>query len=1037
MSPRELSILAPVEPTPSPSSGGRGRRVRLKLQARIPRIPIWPFVVAIAGVLVWFEVRTSTLQAKLFGLLMRNNSYTVQPGPSPTVHFPQHGPYDLRLGYSRIPEFTENLTKIGFEVSAQARPSKLVTKVLGIQVFPAYREKAQSGLSISDERNNSVFGAAYPRRVYPSFESIPPVVVHSLLFVENRELLDNHYPSRNPAIEWDRFANALIGYGLKKVHLGYERSGGSTLATQLEKLRHSPRGITGSPSEKLRQMLSASLRSYQDGESTLDARKRIVLDYINSLPLASQAGYGEVIGLGDGLELWFGSDFDEVNRLLNTPENEVRREDYGKWVGAYRQALSLILAVRKPSGYLQGDRAALNGRVDSFLPLLAGAGIISDPLKDRASQTYLAYHDRVGRQEIQPVGRKTVDSLRVDLLKALRIPSLYELDRLDLSVKTAVDGVAAEAAAQKLAELSDPSAAIRAGLTGEKMLKPSGSDSVIYSFTLYERGKGVNLLRVQTDNYEGALNINEGTKLELGSTAKLRTLVTYLEVVAELHRRYAKYSPEELKGMAASPDDHLSQWALEFLQETKDRSLEAMIEGALDRKYSGNPWEGFYTGGGLHYFANFNKEDNGKMIRVREGLHRSVNLVFVRMMRDIINFYLFERVGVDPALFEDPDNPARKEYVTRFADLEGQEYLRRFYNRHQNRSTEEMLKSLVSRTRKRRVPLAALYRSIRPTDSIDKFQSFIQDACPDCDVSDVESLYDKYRMDAFDLNDRGYLAGIHPLELWLVSYLQANPRATLADVIQATENERQEIYKWLFRSQKKRAQDIRIRTLLEKEAFDHLYRSWKKMGFPFTTLVPSYATAIGSSGDTPAALAELAGMIINDGVRQPTVRFRKIRFAEGTPFETIFEPRRTQPERVLPVEIARAVKKEMLGVVQFGTAGRAYQSVRLTNNRVLPVGGKTGTGDNRFEIHTAQGWLKSSRVINRTATFVFIIDDRFFGTVVAYVPGNDAGSFNFTSALPVQVFRTLVPTFRSTLDEAYRSDKIEVAGAGRSKTAAP
>ena len=42
--------------------------------------------------------------------------------------------------------------------------------------------------------------------------------------------------------------------------------GGSTLATQIEKFRHSPEGITSSPREKLRQMLSASLRAYHGGE---------------------------------------------------------------------------------------------------------------------------------------------------------------------------------------------------------------------------------------------------------------------------------------------------------------------------------------------------------------------------------------------------------------------------------------------------------------------------------------------------------------------------------------------------------------------------------------------------------------------------------------------------------------------------------------------------------------------------------------------------------------------------------------------------
>ena len=31
-------------------------------------------------------------------------------------------------------------------------------------------------------------------------------------------------------------------------------------------------------------------------------------------------GHGEVIGVGDGLEAWYGADFDEVNRLLAPAE---------------------------------------------------------------------------------------------------------------------------------------------------------------------------------------------------------------------------------------------------------------------------------------------------------------------------------------------------------------------------------------------------------------------------------------------------------------------------------------------------------------------------------------------------------------------------------------------------------------------------------------------------------------------------------------------------------------------------------------------
>jgi hypothetical protein len=47
--------------------------------------------------------------------------------------------------------------------------------------------------------------------------------------------------------------------------------------------------------------------------------------------------------------------------------------------------------------------------------------------------------------------------------------------------------------------------------------------------------------------------------------------------------------------------------------------------------------------------------------------------------------------------------------------------------------------------------------------------------------------------------------------------------------------------------------------------------------------------------------------------------------------------------------------------------------------------------------------------VNRTATFVFMIGDRFYGTVTAFVPGKTSANYNFTSALTVQVFKDLEP----------------------------
>ena len=77
------------------------------------------------------------------------------------------------------------------------------------------------------------------------------------------------------------------------------RAGGaSTLATQTEKFRHSPEGRTPGVVEELRpQMLTATAHAYIDGPKTIEARRHIMTAYLNSEPLGSRPGYGEIIGV--------------------------------------------------------------------------------------------------------------------------------------------------------------------------------------------------------------------------------------------------------------------------------------------------------------------------------------------------------------------------------------------------------------------------------------------------------------------------------------------------------------------------------------------------------------------------------------------------------------------------------------------------------------------------------------------------------------------------------------------------------------------
>ena len=180
--------------------------------------------------------------------------------------------------------------------------------------------------------------------------------MRTLLFIENREVLDARRPHLNPAVEWHRLAKAVGVDILGRLGRQGQVIGASTLATQLEKFRHSPEGRTRSAGDKFRQMVSASLRAYQGGRHTLTARRQIVVDYLNSLPLAAALGRGEILGLGDGLWAWYGMDFDETNHLLAAdaaPADPARAQ-------AYRGTLRLLLAARRPYHYLTEDRQALD-----------------------------------------------------------------------------------------------------------------------------------------------------------------------------------------------------------------------------------------------------------------------------------------------------------------------------------------------------------------------------------------------------------------------------------------------------------------------------------------------------------------------------------------------------------------------------------------------------------------------------------------------------------------------------------------------------
>src|SRR5471030_668888 len=667
-------------------------------------------------------MRTSKFQAREVSKFAASLSYELQPGPSDAIRYPGAGPFDLRLVYSSMGDFLPRLIKRNYVIASQTRFSPALLKYSDHGLFVPYSEKIQAGLSITDCRAAPLYQFNYPQQLYSSFESIPPVVVNSLLFIENRFLLDPQQPLANPAVDWPRFGMAAWSQVAKLLHMPGQSAGGSTLATQLEKYRHSPDGLTLSGGEKIRQMMSASVRAYQPGPQTLDSRQNIVRDYLNSVPLSAVPGHGEVHGMAEGLRVWYGADFNQSNALLsgNAPK------DLPAKGLALREVLSLMIAQRRPSHYLTKGRDELAQLTASHISLLAQNNVIDPALAKAALASHVTYRDWQQQPTLQPVEtNKAINVARSRLASLLNRP-LYDLDRLDLSATSTLQYDLQTQATDYLKHLADPAFAGQMGLLGPRLLTPQSTPQVRYSFTLFELTPDSARVRVQTDNTDQPFDINEGSKLELGSTAKLRVLTTYLQIITELHDRYRAQTPAELKKVEVPEQDPLSRWALDYLIQNPDRDLSKMLDAALNRTYSASPGEAFFTGGGLHHFHNFRNEDNGRSPSLRDALRESINLPFIRLMRDLVRYTTYSGEDNSARLLKDDNDPRRQEYLAKFADHEGTAFLLKFWKKYRNKDTQTRLDTFMDGLHPTAIRLAAVHRYLLPQASQESFNRFVR-----------------------------------------------------------------------------------------------------------------------------------------------------------------------------------------------------------------------------------------------------------------------------------------------------------------------
>jgi membrane peptidoglycan carboxypeptidase len=973
---------------------------------------------------LWQEVKGSHLQAVYLAEMARDATVEIVNRSSSRIRFPKEGPYDVRLGYTQIEEITKKLLNGGYRVAKQAQVSKGHAELIDHGIFPLYDEKYQTGLEILSRDGGMLYRARYPLRVYRDFFDIPGSVIDALLFIEDRHVLTQDSVYHNPAIEWDRFAKAFVDVLVSKFNPAHDVHGGSTLATQTEKFRHSRDGRTQGIKDKLLQMTSAALRAYRDGPINIGKRRNIVLNYINTVPLAAIRGFGEVNGLGDGIWAYFGYDFDRMNTLLTRDFPSLSEKDKQEYAKYYLGVLSLFLAHRRPSDYLGANTESLKAQLEKYVPALVHEGIITQDLADHVNQIEVSYRRVLPKEPVLPfIESKTNYTLRAQLLRLLRVPSLYDLDRFDLQARTTLDVPVQEKVMAMLQGLHNPEIVKKAGLYGHYMFTPSNDlAKMIASVTIYEKTSVGNFLRVQADNYNQPLNISEGVKLDLGSTSKLRTLITYLQVIERIFNQYKEHDSKRIGELLKKESfDPLTEWTLRYLNNPKaQRSLSVVLQAAMERKYSASPGEAFFTAGGLHTFHNFNKIYNGSIVTMSTALRHSINLPFIRLMRDLVRYYaqFVGTNGVSLKTISRMDSTQRIMYLKRFADTEGGKFLSGFFRRYQAKVGDEIIDEFLKGTKRYESRLAVLAWQIRPPKSFAEFlETYRMVVGSRLEYAEEKAYVQFERLVPYSdiLADRAYIAGVHPLELWIAAFLYNNPHSSLKEALKQSQIARQDSYRWLFKTRHRGAQDKRIRIIVESEAFQFIHADWKKVGYPHSSLVPSYASALGVSADTPDALAKLVGIILNDGLVKPYYRMSELHFATSTPYETGFDisPSPGNYPRVLSPEVCQVIKAAMLDVTQNGTAVRIRQGLS-DGERSYLLGGKTGTGDHR-EMIARRGKGVVAIVKNRSANFMFYIGDYFFGTVTLFVPGGDAADFSFTSSLAVQILKYLEPALAPML----------------------
>ncbi len=944
-----------------------------------------------------------------------------------------------RDGMTYYPQLFNVLNNAGFQVDRETHlvltPQAKKLFDMGIIPFNHYQGKAFSGLKIIDRHSELTYQYKHPNQ-FKDFENISPFILKALLVWENDKLRHMVFNEEqddvelNYLIEGPRIIKSVSEYVQYKITGEGSYSGGSTLMTTLEKITNTPGGRTKSVNDKINQMIGAGLHLYGDNTESVDRGngkkagvQKALVDFLNTVPMAGgpKSHSGELFGFGASYYAWFGYTIDELNQQLKSKNSVIRSQ-------AYKNICSLIVSIRRPSELLRSPDV-IDKQANLLLSRLNKKKLLNSALYVKSRAMKPAWNpQRNSRDKLDYALHRESSSARNQYTQFIRQAvakksgsaeakkiNLQTVDAMPVSIEMTTDAQLEKNIRSVLDEMYTEFAQQSPFVQGRQK-------GLLHSLSLDELKNiqyGVVVLEID-ENRQWKLLANTDTqsnvvynpakqgRFQWGSTAKLRVLVNYLMIIHDealtLQSAIVELDDKEAKKLFnkyRKSSVTIKQLLASYIKKYPDASMEQVLNWAMSRRISANPDSKFLTGESWHEFHNYQKSDDRKNPNLWQMTTQSINLSFVRLMRDVVDYYI-DQSGFDKvAILTNKKNPTRNKILNEAIEKEEQDYLdglNYFIERVQDSFLEE---------------LASGEKQISNKEIITRSREIIKEMSLD-DKQSYNKGQKKYQRLA-----SWFKRITHYEKKWLLARvrLQHDVHSNLVKddekrIIKQTSQWLKTNQFWMKNT---------LYTHMERKAFSQgVTPAWKKLGYPFN-VSPSYAVVLGSSGDTPMSLVELAGTLLNNGVHEKNISaIERIILAPDSEFETPFKIEH-QYERIIPKTVSIVARKAMAGVLQKGTA--IFASRHPLMEYVESVGAKTGTGDNRH----------NKIAVNRSAAVLSIFDtgegkSKYAICITMSVVKGNIERYTFTSKVPVRILSRIADHLSPIIaNKSTQELKIELA----------